>query len=363
MHTPSHTSRSRLIACGAAVIGVTALVAGAAVAAVAAAPVNTKEPSVSGSPLVGKELTGDRGTWSGSRIDYTYRWLRCTASCTPIGGATGNRYTLVSTDIGATIRFEVTATNNDGKATATSNPTAQITNGTGVPANSSPPTISGSPLVGSTLTAGTGSWVGDQPITFTYQWQRCDRNGNSCKNISGGTKETYKLVQGDVGNTIRIKVTAKNSRGKSTAISVQTAAVQEAASGGGIINLPNGGKSIDVADVPKGERLIVETVTFNPNPVRSRSQPITVTITVKDTRGYFVRNALVFLRSTPIVTSTPADAPTATDGRVAYSINPEADFPIKNGYSVQFFVKAYRKGDPALAGISGTRLVQVATAK
>jgi hypothetical protein len=30
---------------------------------------------------------------------------------------------------------------------------------------------------------------------------------------------------------------------------------------------------------------------------------------------------------------------------------------------VQFFVKAYGKGDPALAGISGTRLVQVATAK
>jgi hypothetical protein len=28
---------------------------------------------------------------------------------------------------------------------------------------------------------------------------------------------------------------------------------------------------------------------------------------------------------------------------------------------VQFFVKAYRKGDPTVAGISGTRLVQVAT--
>ncbi len=43
--------------------------------------------------------------------------------------------------------------------------------------------------------------------------------------------------------------------------------------------------------------------------------------------------------------------------------SPEADFPIKNGYSVQFFVKAYRQGDPTLAGISGTRLVQVATHK
>jgi hypothetical protein len=48
---------------------------------------------------------------------------------------------------------------------------------------------------------------------------------------------------------------------------------------------------------------------------------------------------------------------------VTYSIQPRSDFPIKNGFSVQFFVKAYRSGDPTLAGISGTRLVQVATHK
>ena len=67
--------------------------------------------------------------------------------------------------------------------------------------------------------------------------------------------------------------------------------------------------------------------------------------------------------STPILTSTPTDAPTATDGKVSYAVDPTSSFPLKNGYNVQFFVKAYRKGDPMLAGISGTRLVQVATAK
>ena len=138
-----------------------------------------------------------------------------------------------------------------------------------MPANSSPPTISGTATVGSTLTAGTGTWVGDQPITYAYQWQRCDKNGNSCHNAGGGTKETYKLVDADVDNTMRVRVTARNSRGRSNAISVQTALVQAGAStGGGIINLPGGGKSVDVADVPKGERLIVETVTFSPSPVR-----------------------------------------------------------------------------------------------
>jgi hypothetical protein len=44
-------------------------------------------------------------------------------------------------------------------------------------------------------------------------------------------------------------------------------------------------------------------------------------------------------------------------------VQPRSDFPLKNGYNVQFYVKAYRKGDPALAGISGTRLAQVATAR
>ena len=83
---------------------------------------------------------------------------------------------------------------------------------------------------------------------------------------------------------------------------------------------------------------------------------------MKDTRGYYVRNAFVFVRSTPILTSTPTDAQTATDGRISYAVMPRSDFPLRNGYSVQFFVKAYRKGDPTLAGISGTRLVQVATA-
>ena len=363
MSNHRNARRRRWIACGAAAAVIASLVTGSVVAASAAAPVNTTEPSISGSPTVGKDLTGSRGGWSGSGITYAYRWLRCvtTATCPAIAGATGTKYTLVTADLGSTIRFEVTASNADGKTTKLSNSTAVITNGTGVPTSSSPPTVSGSAVVGSTLTAGNGSWVGDQPIAFSYQWNRCDKGGNACKDIGKATAATYKVVQADVGTTLRVTVTGKNSRGTSSAISVQTEVVQDAG-GGGVIVLPGGGKSVDAKDVPKGERLIVDTVTFNPNPVRSRSTPITVTITVKDTRGYFIRNAYVFLRSTPILTETPTDAQTATDGMITYSIMPRSDFPLKSGYSVQFYVKAYRKGDPTLAGISGTRLVQVATA-
>ena len=44
-----------------------------------------------------------------------------------------------------------------------------------------------------------------------------------------------------------------------------------------------------------------------------------------------------------------------------YAVQPEGDFPSRDGYNVQFFVKAYRAGDPVLAGVAGSRLVQVAT--
>ena len=44
----------------------------------------------------------------------------------------------------------------------------------------------------------------------------------------------------------------------------------------------------------------------------------------------------------------------------AAGANSVESFPaLRNGYSLQFYVKAYRQGDPVLGGIAGTRLVQV----
>ena len=71
----------------------------------------------------------------------------------------------------------------------------------------------------------------------------------------------------------------------------------------------------------------------------------------------YERGATVFVRSTPRVT-TGNRLQTATDGWATFQLQPLSTFPAKRG-AVQFFVKAYRPGDPVLAGVAGYRLVQV----
>jgi hypothetical protein len=332
---------------------------GSSRAAVTAAPVNTGEPTIRGTPRVGERLTSTLGAWTGSQpITFGRRWVRCGAdgglpngsNCLAISDATSRRYTVREADAGSRLRVRVTATNADASTTVASNATAIVVAAPARPRNTTEPSISGSPVVGNRLTANPGAWTGDNPITYAFRWLRCNPSGGNCSEIAGATDNEYAVVSADASRTLRVRVTARNDAGTMSALSNPTGVVAQQPG-----SPPS---SVPVTSVPRGERLIVSQVRFSPNPVTSRVAPISVSIRVLDTRGNLVRGALVFIRSVPRRTTGGNLQATAADGWVTYQLQPLGHFPAVNG-NVQFFVKAYRAGDPPLAGIAGYRLVQV----
>jgi hypothetical protein len=175
---------------------------------------------------VGQALTADNGTWSSAPTSYAYQWLRCNSSgsgCVSVANGTQKTYTLVGADAGHTIRVRVTATNSDGSGQAQSDPTTVVARAasSAVPKNTSAPTISGIARVGDQLAADDGAWTGN-PTSFAYQWQRCDADIVSCADAIGATGKTYNVALGDLGYRLRVKVTAKNAKGSSTATSALT---------------------------------------------------------------------------------------------------------------------------------------------
>jgi hypothetical protein len=191
-----------------------------AVAAVAAgSPQSTAPPTISGTARQGAALSASSGSWTGSGNTYSYQWLRCSnTACSDIASATGLAYEPVASDIDETIRVRVTAANSSGTSSALSAETDVVAAGA-PPSNTSKPTISGTAADNHTVTAGTGSWSGDTPMTFGYQWQRCNSGGGSCSALNGITGKTYEVRSSDEGHTLRVLVTASNSAGSSTALS------------------------------------------------------------------------------------------------------------------------------------------------
>ncbi len=119
-----------------------------AVVRASAKPDNTSPPTISGTPIEGRTLTGNRGAWSHGPTSYDYFWLRCDRNgnnCATISGARNTTYLLTSADVGATLRFSVTAANSEGTRSSTSVPTAvvqrqsQPSRGPGCPAGSANP--------------------------------------------------------------------------------------------------------------------------------------------------------------------------------------------------------------------------------
>ena len=96
------------------------------------------------------------------------------------------------------------------------------------PTNTVPPTISGTPQAGQTLTASTGTWTGTGLITYAYQWQSCDATGANCAALPGATSASFTLGSTEVNKTLRVVVSAKDSTGTAALTSAQTGIVSPA---------------------------------------------------------------------------------------------------------------------------------------
>src|SRR5438034_996276 len=107
----------------------------------------------------------------------------------------------------------------------------------GPPQNTSPPTISGVPRQGEIPTANPGPWTGTEPITFAHQWRRCDSDGGNCSNIIGATTKAYALTSVDVGNTLRVRVSASNDAGTRSETTMPTAVIAAKAAAAASVTL------------------------------------------------------------------------------------------------------------------------------
>jgi hypothetical protein len=320
------------------------------------------EPRIVGNAIEGRRVSAANASWTGTApLRFTYHWLRCDTSgggangvnCTGIAHAFGQTYVVRRADVGWRLRVRVTATNAEGSAASTSNASAIVlaAPAAGAPRNTAPPTIAGTPQVGQSLTASNGSWAGAEPQTYSYHWRRCDATGGNCSDISGASASTYALTSADEGRTLRVRVTARNTRGAASSTSVPSAVVAKA-------EAPSG-TTISINDVSLPNRLLIDGLSFNPLPLRSR-QTFTARFHLSDSRNHSVQGALVFVVAIPFGTATtPREAVTGPDGWVTFQLTPTSRVRFDRPGSIVMFVRARKPSDRLIGGVSTRRLVNL----
>jgi hypothetical protein len=228
------------------------------------------------------------------------------------------------------------------------------------------PSVSGTARAGDTLTAQEGAWERGDGLTYSYQWQRCDAAGANCANIAAAASKAYLAQDADVGRTLRVQVAATDADGSSQAVSKVTRDVVARGADptvrpAGAQRLQDGTYSIPVSSVSLPDRLNILRVEFQPSVLRSRA-PFTGRFRVMDTRGYAVRDALVYVVGVPFSrVSQPAEVKTGVDGWATIQFTPTQRLTLRNGYYLTMFVRARKEGGDLLAGVSTRRLVSLRT--
>ncbi len=190
------------------------------------------------SPVVGQSVTFSAARSTCPNSPCTYTWsddgstTRPTSALWPLGGGQTLRFTFA----GAGMKYVRLVVTDASGQTATVEHNVEVQTEASepppppsAPSNTSRPTVGGAAQVGQTLTASSGTWSGSTPIAYAYRWQDCSAAGANCTNISGASASTYKLGSGDVGDTVRVVVTASNAAGATAAASASVGPVTAAA--------------------------------------------------------------------------------------------------------------------------------------
>ncbi|WP_205474309.1 carboxypeptidase regulatory-like domain-containing protein [Nocardioides sp. SYSU D00038] len=179
---------------------------------------NTATPVVSGSPVVGQQLSATAGTWSPADVTTTFQWLSGGAE---VAGATGPTYTLTDADVGRSVAVRVTATRAGYTSSSVTSASRGPVTDVEIPAvsNVTAPTVTGTSQVGVALTATPGTWDPADAAT-AYQWLVRGVE------VAGATGASYTPVPADVGGTVTVRVRAtKDGHTPATVDSAPTAAV------------------------------------------------------------------------------------------------------------------------------------------
>jgi hypothetical protein len=220
---------------------------------------------------------------------------------------------------------------------------------TAKPTNKTPPTITGTAEVGLTLVASRGTWKGS-PTTFHFAWTRCNPAGAACLAIGGATAKIYTPTISDVGHTLRVEVTARNSSGSTTATSAATAVVPQS-------GCPPGDNPIQIATLTPPARLRVAAASVIPR-VRRSSTAIHLHVRVTACGDRPVQGASVFATAVPYNQFAVGQATTAANGTVVLTQARRSGFPASRQQRLlAVFVRVWKQGEPTTGGVSSSRVV------
>ncbi|MEU0082451.1 IPT/TIG domain-containing protein [Micromonospora tulbaghiae] len=172
-------------------------------------------PTVTGTVAVGATVRASTGEWSPTASAYTYQWA---ADGTAISGATGPTYVIPASRLGKRLTVTVTATKpgyTSGQATSVA--TVPVAKGPALQATAQP-TITGTPRVGQTVQATTGTWT-PAADSYRYEW----RVGGV---LTGTTTKTLTLTAAMRGKAVTVTVVAvkagyANGRATSAPVTVR----------------------------------------------------------------------------------------------------------------------------------------------